>query len=123
VIPEPATVRVRLSATPANAKLYLDDSPLESNPFSRSLPADANTHTLRAEASGYSTESKVISFAKDTDVTLTLERPNGPRTRIKPTRPTTTAPRDPTAPPPKPNCDPPYEIEESGIRRFKAECL
>ncbi len=51
-----------------------------------------------------------------------------PPDRPRPSAPTTAAARPPAsavpaAAPQKPNCDPPYDIDANGTRRFKKECL
>jgi eukaryotic-like serine/threonine-protein kinase len=138
-------VTVHLSASPANAKLYLDDAMLDANPYSKSMPADRAPHKLRAEAPGYTPETAVITFAQNADVSLTLERAqpsHAPSARARAAAsggaakigaanaeseskpPGSAAPAQGGAPAAsKPDCDPPYVIEESGIRRLKPECL
>ena len=48
---------VTLSATPAFAKIYFDDAPLEGNPATATFRRDSVKHRVRAEARGF--ESKV----------------------------------------------------------------
>jgi serine/threonine-protein kinase len=121
-------VIVHLSASPPNAKLYLDDEMLDDNPYSKSIPVDPTPHKLRAEAPGYSSETAVITFAQNTDVSLTLERVQPPHAALSPraprAAPSASAPgAESEAKKAKPDCNPPYVIEESGIRRLKPECL
>jgi len=117
-------VALRLSASPAKAKLYLDDRPLPSNPYLGNVPSDAIEHSVRAEATGYRSEEKSLIFKTDTDVTLTLE-PAKDRARAQtPPRPVSSrGPGVPVSPPPKVNCNPPYIIDETGIQRLKPECI
>jgi eukaryotic-like serine/threonine-protein kinase len=117
-------VALSLSASPPKAKLYLDDRPLPSNPYSGSVPSDAIPHSIRAEAAGYRSEEKSLLFKNDTEVTLTLE-PAKDRARAQtPPRPVSSrGPAVLTSPPPKVNCNPPYMIDETGIQRLKPECI
>ncbi len=120
-------VTVRIRASPAVASLYLDDVLLDQNPYVTHIAADPKARTLRAEAPGYTSDARELTLLQDTEISIALERAvtAAPRSRAK-VRPTTTQPRTeaPAPPsPPKPDCNPPYIIEESGIRRYKAECL
>jgi serine/threonine-protein kinase len=140
-------VTVHLSASPTNARLYLDDTALETNPYSKALAADPAPHKVRAEAPGFTPETAIITFAHNTDVRFTLERaqPAHGAPSAHPPRPAasgiekdsgTSAESESKSPShagraesvapevvAKPDCDPPYVIEESGIRRLKPECL
>jgi serine/threonine-protein kinase len=125
-----ARVELRISASPEIAKLYLDDHPLASNPFTAIVPIDHEPHAIRAEAPGYATEKMVLSFDKDVDVALRLgwAKP-GHRVAHEPFSGAAAGPRAPkpapsaSAAPPPPSCDPPYFIDENGIRRLRPECL
>jgi hypothetical protein len=76
--PEPppprALVRISASAQPSAATWFLDDQKLDSNPFELSVPKDGVTHTLRAEAAGYTPFVKSIRFEGDVDITVALAR-------------------------------------------------
>jgi serine/threonine-protein kinase len=116
-------VSLRVGASPVKAKLYLDGEPLGSNPYSGSAPSDSAEHSIRAEAPGYASENKVVTFDKDLDVELGL-LPNKPiRSKIAPRA--SSPPLEPAANPEAPqiDCNPPHYIDENGIRRLKAECL
>jgi len=67
-----ARVSVALQASPAEAKLYLDDEPLPTNPTTKLLLADGKAHVLRAEAPGFANATSEFSSLKDTTVALTL---------------------------------------------------
>jgi hypothetical protein len=114
-------VALSLSASPAKAKLYLDDRPLPSNPYVGNVPSDAVEHSVRAEATGYRSEEKSLIFKTDTEVTLTLEPAKDRAHAQSPPRPGSS--RGPTSPPQKVNCNPPYIIDETGIQRLKPECI
>jgi serine/threonine-protein kinase len=116
-------VALSLSASPAKAKLYLDDRPLPSI-LTLAMPTDAVPHSIRAEATGYRSEEKSLLFKNDTEVTLTLE-PVKDRARAQ-TPPRAVSSRGTavlTSPPPRVNCNPPYMIDETGIQRLKPECI
>lgn len=56
-------IHLFVQASPADTKLFLDDAPLEFNPYSGDFPRDGLSHRLRAEANGFVTETKLVSFA------------------------------------------------------------
>jgi serine/threonine-protein kinase len=68
----PGTVTLKLAATPAQAKLFLDDKPLDGNPWKGSFPTDATTHKLRIEAPGFTTRNEDLVFSTDRSMDLTL---------------------------------------------------
>ena len=65
----PRTIELRISAEPPSAKLFLDDVPLETNPFTGKFPADGARHLIRVEAAGHATQKEFARFEED----LTLE--------------------------------------------------
>jgi hypothetical protein len=132
-------VSIRLSASPPEARLFFDNEQLPSNPYAGALPADGNQHTVRAEAQGFTSSSTAFILDRDADIVLALERsksqptvnPGGNR---QPQRsvphagpPPATPPSPPTAPTPpspaKPDCNPPYYVDQRGIKRYKGECM
>ena len=114
---------LRVSAQPAKAKLYVDDEPLASNPFDGNVPSDAAPHSIRAEAPGFMTDQKTVTFEKDVEVALKLF-PYKSYVRPPPAVRQASSDAGPahSAEPPV-NCNPPYFIDEDGIRRLKAKCL
>ena len=130
---EPKSVTLKISAFPAWAKIYLDERPLRSNPYSGNVQDDGVEHWVRAEAGGHVPEKKAITYDVDREVTLRLllSRPGvHPPAAIHPSipAPALSAPPIPVAPAPAPaepkeNCNPPYYIDDTGIRRLKAKCL
>jgi serine/threonine protein kinase len=119
--PAMVTVTVSLSASPIEAKLYLDETALETNPFSAKMPRDGVTHHVRAEAPGYVTTTTGIVLDKDAAVVLSLEKAQpkaaggGARKALRPSSSAVAAP--------KADCNPPFFIDERGIKKFKPECL
>jgi serine/threonine-protein kinase len=124
----PPSVTVSISASPPEAKLYFDDTELQTNPFSGQMPRDGAMHRVRAEASGHATTTTGITLDNDATIVLTLEkeRPNAALRRPRGTGPGPRPNVIPTASPvamPKVDCSPPYWVDERGIKRFKPECL
>jgi len=144
-------VSVALQASPSDAKLYLDDEPLPTNPTTKLLSTDGKAHVLRAEAPGFVNATTEFSPTKDGTVALTLSptdrathsgdssAPSAHRYPVNPARagrpvaaapaaaPVAAAPAPaPAAPvaaaPAKPNCDNPIFLDKDGIRRVRAEC-
>jgi hypothetical protein len=114
-------IALKLSAAPPGARLYLDDRPLAANPFFDSVSLDGAEHSVRAEARGYVTERRVIAFEQDVEVAFKLGPARvGPRSQV--------AAHQGALPPDPPamvqvDCDPPYVMDEMGIRRLRPECL
>lgn len=69
----PARVTVNVSVTPLEARLYLDDRRLASNPFRDSWPRDSLEHTFRAQAEGFEEFRKVIRLESDLDITVSMK--------------------------------------------------
>ena len=67
----PAQVDISISATPAEAKLFLDDKPID-NPFKDRRASDTARHRLRVEASGYVTQVRELSLERAVDIELAL---------------------------------------------------
>lgn len=146
--PAPERVSVALQASPAEAKLFLDDEPLPANPTTKLLFADGKAHVLRAEAPGFANATSEFSPTKDSTVALTLtsvERARaadvsthrymrvgrpvaapGPTPVAAAPTPAAAAPTPvgaaPAAVPAKPNCDSPIFLDKDGIRRVRPEC-
>lgn len=128
-------VAVSFAALPKEATLFLDGNRLPENPYRAQLPADAKTHELRAEAPGYVTQSLSVSLSGPSNLDLALVKsPSESGSKRKPVagskRVATPAASPVAAPEPAPtkkasaaHCDPPYTIDEKGIRRMRAECL
>src|SRR5262249_40883603 len=136
-------VQIRLSASPPEAKLFFDSEQLPTNPYAGTLPADGVQHTVRAEAQGYSSSSTAFILDRDADIVLALERSKGGATRRSgpdrgrgrpgpvhvgpgPASPPAPAPAPPVPSPPataKPDCNPPYFVDQRGIKRYKPECM
>ncbi len=128
-----STAQLRVTAFPATAKIFLDGQLLPSNPFAQAMPRDTKKHTLRFEAAGHEIAEREISLENDNDLVVVLEQ------SAKPAPAPTSAPPPPrktegaapntktpirVAPPRKTgNCDPPFTVDERGVKRYKPDCL
>ena len=111
-----ASIVLQIKAVPTTAQLFLDGQPLPSNPYETRWLADGQRRVVRAEAPGFRPAEK--SFEPSVDVTLVLElEPNAARIR-KPGVSTAKAP-----PPKKPDCNPPFYLDERGVKKFKPGCI
>ena len=80
---------LNLRASPPEAKLFLDDTPLPNNPYAGSRVRDTAPHTLRIEAPGRLTKSRSLSFDNDVSIDLELEKstadaPTADSARVEP---------------------------------------
>jgi hypothetical protein len=66
------TVDLRLSASPSDARMFLDDGPLAGNPFHGELPRDGAAHWLRVEAPGFVTRRQKITLDRDRGFEIAL---------------------------------------------------
>jgi serine/threonine-protein kinase len=77
--PAVKTLKVKVTATPENASIFIDNAKMGSNPASIDMKADGLDHPLRVEAPGYKTESRFVKFDKDIDLKIDLvEEPKKP---------------------------------------------
>ncbi|XYH98723.1 serine/threonine protein kinase [Sorangium sp. So ce1128] len=116
----PATVSVRIAASPRDAALFLDGQPLATNPFRAQMEKSGAAREVRAEAPGYTSARVEIVLDKDVDVDLGLQQEK--RATLPRSSPTRVVTRAPTAAPAA-DCDPPYFFNEHGIKKFKPACL
>ncbi len=77
--PTATTVTITLGAKPTEAKLYLDDTTLPSNPLRKTFHKDNQPHSIRAEAPGYVTRSVAVTFDSDKEIVLALDKTTGYR--------------------------------------------
>ena len=68
----PKRVALRVRASPSQARIFLDGSPLDGNPFAGVLPADAAPHELRIEAPRHLARRQTISLEQDSTLEVTL---------------------------------------------------
>jgi eukaryotic-like serine/threonine-protein kinase len=117
--PMSAAVEIRVRAVPESATLYFDDHRLETNPASVSRVADGTTHSVRADAKGYLPRTIPIVVDKGADLVLTLDRApiSGSRAIPRPAQSSESHVASPT------DCNPPYYIDDRGIKMFKPQCI
>ncbi len=68
--PAPPSVTLKIEARPAQAKIFVDDRPLASNPAS--VLVAAGEHRVRAEAEGFAPASQALTPSEDGSLVLTL---------------------------------------------------
>ena len=72
------TVEINVRVTPASAQIFIDDAPVDGNPFRGRFPRNPSAmHTVRAAASGFTTKSEIVKFDANGNVMLALERHAG----------------------------------------------
>lgn len=65
-------IELRIIATPLDAKIYLDDVELPSNPFFARFERDGTGHRVRVTADGYTPEARFVVFTRDEVLTINL---------------------------------------------------
>ncbi len=126
---DPAAIRLRVTAFPAHAKLFVDDQPL-ANPYSQDFHGGRGKKIkIRAEASGYRAEFREFVLNGDVDIVLVLEplaeapiSSQSPESARKPTAPVA-RPAKPAPPSVTDDCSIPYTLDANGVKKFKASCL
>ncbi|HEY5956642.1 MAG TPA: serine/threonine-protein kinase, partial [Polyangiaceae bacterium] len=71
-IPTVGTIQLSIIAIPTNARLFLDNAPLPSNPYRAEVKQDAVTHVVRADAAGYTSSSLTLRFDRNSDNVIEL---------------------------------------------------
>ncbi|MBI5501903.1 MAG: serine/threonine protein kinase [Deltaproteobacteria bacterium] len=98
--PAADAVQLRVAATPADAKIYLDDVELPGNPASARFRKDGLMHKLRVAAPGFSEQTRFVEFTADVEEAFALQPPPtttdaGPATDGNPAAPGSTQPSRP----------------------------
>jgi serine/threonine-protein kinase len=70
--PRSTTVQLRISATPADARLFLDDALLAGNPWKGELARDELNHRIRIEAPGFIDRVEAVTLDDDRAFTIVL---------------------------------------------------
>lgn len=76
-----AMIEIKVKALPSHAEIFLDGARLPSNPYTGKFPADGAGHKLHAEADDYRSAGQIVTFDRDAEIDLVLDR-KGPRTVI-----------------------------------------
>jgi eukaryotic-like serine/threonine-protein kinase len=121
------SVELQITAYPSTARIYLDGQLLPSNPWTQRLPRDGAKHKLRFAADDHESEERLLVVERDSDVVVSLKparkAPDAPAASAASERPKRPAAR-PAAPSHKVSaCDPPFTVDERGIKRYKPQCL
>ncbi len=84
-----ASIELVISADPADAKIFVDNYEMPSNPFKGRFPRDGLVHKVRIEARGHKDGHKVVIFDQDRQLKVSLKRrrvrPRGEKTPDGPT--------------------------------------
>jgi hypothetical protein len=94
----PETARVTITATPAEARIFVDGAEAPTNPFVATLRRDGVTHAIRVEAPGYEPRTRAFPVNGDSTIDLALVAVAPP-----PATPAAAAPRAAPASSPKPS--------------------
>jgi serine/threonine-protein kinase len=119
-------ISVRISASPASARILIDGKEISGNPANVSVIGDGSTHSVSIQATDYKPREINIIYDRDRDVVVALE-PAGPATNPSmkvnhPPRPSAVPIATASTMPPK-DCDPPFYMDERGIKRIKSGCI
>jgi serine/threonine-protein kinase len=139
--PKAPQVDITLRARPEGARMLWDGEPLPTNPATKTLPRDGSQHTIRVEAPGFVSREVPVTLDHSAALDLDLERAaptppaaavrgNSGRTAPHPA-PAVASAQAAAQPPPQPSmpakppvsCDPPFLVDEQGIRHPKPSCL
>jgi hypothetical protein len=85
-MPAAETILLSVSVSPSNAQVIVDDEAMPSNPFVTHFPKSFAVHRIRATAPGYQPRERVVSYADNVMLDLSLA----------PTAPARTASHDDT---------------------------
>jgi serine/threonine-protein kinase len=70
--PPPERVTVRVSASPPNARVFVDDLEMPSNPFVGEFPRDSAVHELRVTATGHVEVRRAVQFEREVAIDIAL---------------------------------------------------
>jgi eukaryotic-like serine/threonine-protein kinase len=70
-------VEISIAASPPEARIFLDDRPLDHNPYKGTLAVEPGPHQLRVEARGYATQSRSIALDRNVVLELALQKDAG----------------------------------------------
>ncbi|MBI4957405.1 MAG: PEGA domain-containing protein [Myxococcales bacterium] len=93
--PPGAEIELRVDATPATAKIYLDGKLLDGNPATFRTRAADGEHEVRAEADGYEAKTRRVALDRSRTLDLELTKTDGKVKSSEPWRPGTGVPQPP----------------------------
>jgi serine/threonine-protein kinase len=125
------TIEVRIRAAPSSAVISIDGVPAPKNPALLFVDPDDSLHEVRANAEGYEEAVESVRFDRNRTLVLRLSKhvASPVPSALASSAPGAMAPKAPKAHErerarPVPNdCDPPFTIDERGIKRFKPSCV
>ena len=119
-------INLRISVSPASAKILIDGREVAGNPVSLSVPSDGSAHGVLIQASDFKSRTLNIVFDRDQDVVVALESnvpamtpSSRPSHQLQPNSASVTGGLQPA----NKDCEPPYFVDERGIKHFKPGCI
>lgn len=70
---EEAKVKLTIKVTPAAAHIFVDEKPVDGNPYVATFPKGSGKHLVRAEAAGFAPKSELVDLGESMQVSLALE--------------------------------------------------
>lgn len=125
-LPAATLVTVQLTAFPAEARLWLDERELASNPATVEVKL-TDPHFVRADAPGFIGVERELG--RETSLVLKLEKVPAPRpappSAERPRSPVNAARRATIAHPAASatRCDPPFYFDARGVKKYRPDCL
>jgi serine/threonine-protein kinase len=125
---KPPTVRIELRSTPAMAKWFVDDQPVQGDPAVGVLPRDGAAHRFREELPGHQPAFAELRATEDQILELSLVQAVTEQKRVRRAAPRSVpsvASPGPAAPvaPKAVDCAQPFYIAADGIKKIKPACL
>ena len=130
-----ATISVHVRAVPPDATIEIDGKIAGTGAVSLNPTVDAAQHSIRANALGYLAKTQEVSFDRDQELDIRLEKAVAASAPVAsaaahPTAPVVVGPSRRVVPPPKQHkgaseenpCSPPYYFV-NGIKTYRPECL
>ena len=119
-------INLRISASPASAKILIDGRELAGNPVNFAVAGDGSTHSLSIQASEFKSRTLNLVYDREQDVVVALEpnvaatSPSSKQLHQSRPSPASAAGGLQSA---KNECEPPYFVDERGIKHFKPGCI
>ncbi len=110
--------RVRLTAFPQSARIFVDGKLLDENPHTSTMPEDGKIHRVVVTAEGFLPLEQEFRLDHDVDEVFRLRAAPAADPGTPPAASRRAAPPNSEG-----DCDPPYVIDDRGIKRFKVECM
>jgi serine/threonine-protein kinase len=125
----PIQHKIRLTASPAAAQLFVDGNPVSGNPVLLTVPPDTRDHEIRATLAGHDSYETKVPFNRDLALEIILHPTppaltEAPAKAVTPPIPHGRAGKVPATTDKKPSadCSPPFYFE-NGIKVYKPGCI